>query len=531
MRKIFTSFSMVLLLLAGVIMMSSYAAPPILVEEDDSDEQIASPNSSTNADANKKSGQTSTPSNGGIMFIDEDELEFIEAQNREKARRDSIAAAEKKAREDSIAAAKAAEKERKDSIARAEQERKDSLARAEQERKDSIARAEQERKDSLARAEKERQDSIAAAKAAEKERQDSIARAEQERKDSIARAEQERKDSIARAEQERKDSIAAAKAAEKERQDSIARAEQERKDSIARAEKERQDSIAAAKAAEKERQDRPAAAKAAEKERQDSQDNRGYAIQDPYHPSASSKGGSTGTSSYNPNPDAEPTSSYSPAKETSVQHTPLRKRFYEHSGSSALSIVSAGYSTYFLFPGEGVNTTKDLGKRHLINFSILEWRAKLFGMSLFNFEMGINTPSDEPGNRLPKFQRGGVNEYQLLEADPKTMWFAYKPAMKVYIPLGKMCAIQLYGGVEVDLTKAWSKINTSYYEGHTEIPEQNFFFGAYGGTGFVFTAVKALPLEVKAEYRHPLRGNVALVPQGFYLSTQLHIAAPIKAKK
>lgn len=230
---------------------------------------------------------------------------------------------------------------------------------------------------------------------------------------------------------------------------------------------------------------------------------------------------------YTPQLDAEPAAQQS----TTVKHVPLRQRFYDYSGSSCLSILSVGYSTYFLFPGEGVNTMRDLGKRHLVNLSLFDWRAKLFGMSLFNFEMGINTPNEEPGSELPMFQRGGATEDKLEEADVKTMWFAYKPAVKFYIPLCKMLALQLYGGVEVDVTKLWNKLNTSYYEGNPDIPEQNFFFGAYGGTGFLITAAKVLPIEIKAEYRHPLKGNKVIVPQGFYLSAQLHLAAPIKTKK
>lgn len=229
---------------------------------------------------------------------------------------------------------------------------------------------------------------------------------------------------------------------------------------------------------------------------------------------------------YNPQLDAEP-ELMSISKPT-TKHASLNKRFYEHSGNSALSILSAGYSTYFLFPRDGVNTTQDLGKRHMLNFSVFEWRAKLFGMSLFNFEMGINTPSNMQGSVLTMFQRGGKSQKRVVPADAKTMWFAYKPAMKFYIPLGRMCALELYGGIEVDVTKLWNKINTSYYEGHSEIPEQNFFFGAYGGTGFVFTAVPALPLEIKAEYRHPVKGNKAIVPQGFYLFAQLHLTAPLR---
>ena len=52
--------------------------------------------------------------------------------------------------------------------------------------------------------------------------------------------------------------------------------------------------------------------------------------------------------------------------------------------------------------------------------------------------------------------------------------------------------------------------------------------GVYGGLGLMLTPAPALPIEIKAEYRNPVQGNMDIVPQGFYLSTQLHIGAPIR---
>ena len=161
-------------------------------------------------------------------------------------------------------------------------------------------------------------------------------------------------------------------------------------------------------------------------------------------------------------------------------------------------------------------------------------------MQLFNFEMGLN--SGVVGNALgdsialPLLTRGGTNNALALngmvEATAKTMWFAYKPAIKFYIPCTSWLALELYGGVEVDLTKMWSKISTSYYADDPNIPEQNFFFGAFGGLGILFQAVPALPLEIKAEYRHPITAgsivsNENIIPQGFYLTAQVHLGAPI----
>ncbi len=211
-----------------------------------------------------------------------------------------------------------------------------------------------------------------------------------------------------------------------------------------------------------------------------------------------------------------------------VEKRPLLQRYYDHSGRSMVSVLSVGYSTYFLIPGPGVNTTQYFGKRHILNFEILEWRARLFGMSLFSFEMGVNTPHAYPGDVLSTLQRGGIEKTDVIKAEGNTMWFAYKPGIKVYIPVAPWCAAIVYGGVSVDLTRLWSKIATSYYKDHPETPEQNFFLGVFGGAGFSFTPSASLPIEVKAEYRHPLKGNTALVPQGIYLSAQLHIGNPVR---
>ena len=217
-------------------------------------------------------------------------------------------------------------------------------------------------------------------------------------------------------------------------------------------------------------------------------------------------------------------------------------RYYKHSGRNMLSILSIGYSTYFQVGPvvtAGASPTGDAFRRHLLNVELFEWRAKCFGMQMFNFEMGLNTPfvsEENPEQNRYLFERGGENADERVEATAKTMWFAYKPAVKFYIPCTKWLAIELYGGAEVDLTKMWSKINSTYYTGyHNEtnqdglrIPEQNSFVGVYGGAGFMLTAVPQVPLEIKAEYRHPVRGNTALVPQGVYISAQLHLASPIK---
>ncbi len=220
--------------------------------------------------------------------------------------------------------------------------------------------------------------------------------------------------------------------------------------------------------------------------------------------------------------------------------TTFFQRYYKHSGQTMVSILSMGYSTYFQVGSTMEGAPSDYTfLRNMLNFEMFEWRTKWFGMQILNFEMGINqetTIRGTPTRYIYTFERGGENSDERLEATSKTMWFAYKPAIKFYVPCTKWLALELYGGIEVDITKMWSKINSSYYtkspdyseqEG-AKIPEQNFFLAIYCGTGFMFTGIPYIPLEIKAEYRCPIKGNTALVPQGIYISAQLHIAVPVK---
>ena len=68
-------------------------------------------------------------------------------------------------------------------------------------------------------------------------------------------------------------------------------------------------------------------------------------------------------------------------------------QYYSKSGTSFLSLISVGYSTFFLLPNNpaGYASTEFAGKRHLVNVELFEWRAKLVGMQLFNFEIGLNS--------------------------------------------------------------------------------------------------------------------------------------------
>lgn len=92
--------------------------------------------------------------------------------------------------------------------------------------------------------------------------------------------------------------------------------------------------------------------------------------------------------------------------------------------------------------------TEYLGKRHIIGLGLLEWRSKWFGMQWLNFEFGVNnTCTTNDSVQLTRFMRGGANETDnhnsgIIEATAKEMWFAYRPAIKFYIPLSKHCAAE-----------------------------------------------------------------------------------------
>lgn len=517
-----------------------------------------------------------------------------EAKRIEKARQDSIKAAKaetiriekirqdsiRAARQDSIRAAREAiriEKARQDSIQQAHE-----AAIREQARLDSIRAAQEE----AIRIEKARQDSIQKAHEAailEQARQDSIQKAQEAER--IRIEELVRQDSIMSAREEIyivwADSVQKAQAAEKIRierdyQDSILmaqaaeriRIEQARQDSIRNAQKENEKQTNAAVQVYV----APAASAPAQNTQSDDLNSKMLeALQRAYEEALKQANKSDSIQilklkleqelerlkeqqaaldarkkKEQEEKEAAALVAQAAAQQQEAAAQPEKEtvftRYYKHSGRNMLSILSVGYSTYFQVGqavAAGASPTEDAFKRHILNFELFEWRAKCFGMQMFNFETGLNTPfvsEENPEQNRYLFERGGYYLDERVEATAKTMWFAYKPAVKFYIPCTKWLAVELYGGAEVDLTKMWSKINSAYYTGyHNEtnqdglrIPEQNFFVGAYGGAGFMLTAVPQVPLEIKAEYRHPVKGNTALVPQGVYISAQLHLASPIK---
>lgn len=171
------------------------------------------------------------------------------------------------------------------------------------------------------------------------------------------------------------------------------------------------------------------------------------------------------------------------AQEVSTRLRP-RDRFYNRCGEKSLYFLSPGYSYCFA------------NAEHYAQLNTLEFRSKLFGMSLLEFEMQVN---------------------------PVSTWFAYRPNMKIYIPFGRWIGMTVYGGASVDLTY----LGQYFIKGY-EFDSDNFFVNAFGGASLLLVPFKCLPIEIKAEYRYPLINNIQ--PQGVYLTTQLHLGTPIHKK-
>lgn len=155
--------------------------------------------------------------------------------------------------------------------------------------------------------------------------------------------------------------------------------------------------------------------------------------------------------------------------------------FYNYSGKSFLSVLGLGYTYSFI------------NQSHLVNASILDFRTGLFGMSPICAEMV-------------------VSPYQLS--------VAYRPTLSLYIPLGKNTAIVPYAGTAVDATGLGKYIVKDF----AYSMDNDFYVGAIVGLGFHLSAVRWLPLQIRAEYRHPIINTQSPFNQkSLYLSAQISI--------
>ena len=200
--------------------------------------------------------------------------------------------------------------------------------------------------------------------------------------------------------------------------------------------------------------------------------------------------------------------------------------FYKHSGVSYVSLMSVGYSTVFLLPNNPrhLGIAEFTGRQHFLNVSFIDFRVHFVGAELLDFEFGVNTPGrTKNGVNLAVTSCGVLdNPDSIAPGSLKTMWFAWKPCIKFYIPATKWLAAEVYAGAEVDITQLWNQVMPKYY-GTKFNPANNHFVGGFGGIGLLFAGKVAVPIELKCEYRCPSKGSRALVPEGFYLAAQLHI--------
>lgn len=162
-------------------------------------------------------------------------------------------------------------------------------------------------------------------------------------------------------------------------------------------------------------------------------------------------------------------------------------RYYEHSGLSTLSFFSVGYTYSFM------------GTNHIVNASLLDFRVSIVGLSWLNVEMS---------------------------AWPFDKRFAYKPALRFYLPVGKCFAFVPYGGAEVDASYLATYIDKQY----TYDVTNDFYVNAYAGLALNLSAQNVFAAEIKIEYRHPVRvpTNGALNPQGVYVGAQIYFCKTFK---
>ena len=159
-------------------------------------------------------------------------------------------------------------------------------------------------------------------------------------------------------------------------------------------------------------------------------------------------------------------------------------RFYDYSGFSSLSYLSAGY-TFACMTGS-----------HMINASLLDFRVSLFSASLLNVEMSVS-----PFNKR----------------------FSYKPNIRIYIPVAKCFSIVPYGGAEIDA----SYLGKYFDKNYTYDVQNDFYINAVGGLALNLTAARHVPMEINVEYRHPVLVPTAgaLNPQGVYVGAKIYFGS------
>ena len=160
------------------------------------------------------------------------------------------------------------------------------------------------------------------------------------------------------------------------------------------------------------------------------------------------------------------------------------KRYCDYSGAKSLSYFSAGYTYSFV------------DNRHLVCASLLDFRIKMFGLSPLCAEFSVS---------------------------PVDVRVAYKPTIRLCVPVYKCLALNPYIGVAVDMSYLGSLVNKNYDFNK----DRDFYVSAIGGVGLYVTAAKHVPLEVRVEYRHPVvtPSSGAFNSQGIYLAAQIYFGS------
>lgn len=198
---------------------------------------------------------------------------------------------------------------------------------------------------------------------------------------------------------------------------------------------------------------------------------------------------STTGQTYTPEPETTRRGTETTATPEPETRSNFLERYFEYSGRHALYILGVGYS-YSCANGY-----------HLVNASLFDFRTTMIGFSLLNVEMAVK---------------------------PFKKRFSWKPQARVYIPTTKYLVVVPYGGAQVDM----SYIGTYFSETYDYRIENEFYVNAFVGVAANFSILPNVPLEVKAEYRFPIR-SVNLdppAPKGFYLGANIYFGLTYKKK-
>lgn len=181
-----------------------------------------------------------------------------------------------------------------------------------------------------------------------------------------------------------------------------------------------------------------------------------------------------------------PSTSITPSRKPGkVKGDNLLDRYFGQSGKYSVSFVSVGYTHSFA------------DHRHMLSLSLFDFRFGLFGISPLCAEMSVN---------------------------PWDTRAAYKPSLKLFVPVNKQLAITPYAGAAADISRRVKYINPAYnYDA-----QRDFYLSAIAGVSLYITAAKRVPLELKLEYRHPIptASSVVFHPRGLYIGAQIYLAHP-----